>query len=198
LLGFALATSIYVRERNTCDNKLRGTPRGSRKKPNAGRSPTCRLSTADANSHMACHAHAALCRGLEKSLSERHGRGKARAPHGHGMVCVNQTRPYCVNQMGKTQSKLLAARHGRGTAWARHGMCELSFSLRLANSTGQKPFNALYRTNYLKRKTVQETLLMKRVTFHVNVIILLYLCLCHPFSYQILPNTDSLLQWSSD
>jgi hypothetical protein len=47
--------------------------------------------------------HAALCRDLEKSLSERHGRG---------MVCVNQTRPKCVNQMGKAQSKPLAARRG--------------------------------------------------------------------------------------
>jgi hypothetical protein len=34
---------------------------------------------------------------------------------------VNQTRPHCVNQMGKTHSKPLAARHGRGTARARHG-----------------------------------------------------------------------------
>jgi hypothetical protein len=55
-------------------NNLRGTPRGSRKKPKAGRSPTYRLWTADANLHMPCHAHAALCRGLEKSLLERHGR----------------------------------------------------------------------------------------------------------------------------
>jgi hypothetical protein len=47
--------------------------------------------------------------------------------HGRGMACVNQTRPQCVNQMGKTQSKPLTARHGRGTAWARHGMCELAF-----------------------------------------------------------------------
>ena len=39
----------------------------------------------------------------------------------HGMANVNQTRPHCVNQMGKTHCKLLAARHGRGTAWARHG-----------------------------------------------------------------------------
>jgi hypothetical protein len=31
---------------------FRGTLRGSRKKPNAGRSPTCSLWTADANSHM--------------------------------------------------------------------------------------------------------------------------------------------------
>jgi hypothetical protein len=31
---------------------------------------------------MPCHAHAALCRGLMKSLSERHGRGMARVRHG--------------------------------------------------------------------------------------------------------------------
>jgi hypothetical protein len=62
--------------------------------------------------------HAALCRGLEKSLSERHGRGMAQAWHGAGAAWhVNQTRPHCVNQMGKTQSKPLAARKGRGTAW---------------------------------------------------------------------------------
>ena len=41
--------------------------------------------------------------------------------HGMGMAIVNQTRPHCVNQMGKTLSKPLAARYGRGTAWARHG-----------------------------------------------------------------------------
>jgi hypothetical protein len=34
--------------------------------------------------------------------------------NGNGMVCVNQTRPHCVNQMGKTQSKPLAERHGNG------------------------------------------------------------------------------------
>jgi hypothetical protein len=28
------------------------------------------------------------------------------------MVCVNQARLHCVNQMGKTQSKPLAERHG--------------------------------------------------------------------------------------
>ena len=43
------------------------------------------------------------------------------ARHGHGMASVNQTRPHCVNQMGKTHSKPLAAGHGRGNAWARHG-----------------------------------------------------------------------------
>jgi hypothetical protein len=92
-----------------------------------------------------CSAHAMLCCGLEKSLSERHGRGMAGcgmgiacqgaawAWHGRGMACVNQTWPHCVNQMGKAQSKPLAARHGRGmgtvTAWERHGMCELAFIL---------------------------------------------------------------------
>jgi hypothetical protein len=58
-----------------------------------------------------CHAHAALCRGLEKSLSEGHGGGMARARHG-----VNQTRPHCVNQMGKNTIKTFS-----GTAWAQHG-----------------------------------------------------------------------------
>jgi hypothetical protein len=37
---------------------------------------------------MPCHAHAALCRGLEKSLSQRHGRGMARALHG---MCESNT-----------------------------------------------------------------------------------------------------------
>ena len=57
---------------------------------------------------------AMLCCGLKKN-------GMVGARHGHGMASVNQTRPYCVNQMGKAHSKPLAARYGRGTAWARHG-----------------------------------------------------------------------------
>ena len=44
------------------------------------------------------------------------------------MASVNQTRPHCVNHMGKTHSKPLAARYCGGTAWARHGMCESAFS----------------------------------------------------------------------
>jgi len=87
------------------DNNLRGTPRGSRKKPNGGGQPTGHLLTA------------VLCRGLEKN-------GMVRAWHGRGMASVNQTRSHCLNQMGKTHSKPLAARHGRGMAWARHAMCE--------------------------------------------------------------------------
>jgi hypothetical protein len=64
------------------------------------------------------------------ALRRHYQNGMVVAWHGRsrgGMACVNQTRPHCVNQMGKTQSKPLAARHGRGTAWARHGMCELAF-----------------------------------------------------------------------
>jgi hypothetical protein len=52
------------------------------------------------------------------------------ARHGHGMANVNQTRPHCVNQMGKTHSKPLAARHGRRTAWVRHAMCESALNLK--------------------------------------------------------------------
>jgi hypothetical protein len=117
------------------DKNLRGTRRGRRKKPKAGRSPTSRLWTADGNSHVPCHAHTALCRGLEKSLSERHGRGMARTRHGRGIAYVNQTRPHCVNQMGKKQSKPLAARQGRGKTWPRQSMCEVALSV-IALSTG--------------------------------------------------------------
>jgi hypothetical protein len=53
------------------------------------------------------------------------------AGHGRGMASVNQTRPRCVNQIGKTHSKPLAARHGRGTAWARHAMCESALKVHL-------------------------------------------------------------------
>ena len=60
---------------------------------------------------------AVLCCGLEKN-------GMVGSWNGHGMTSVNQTRPHCVNKMGKTHSKPLAAWHGRGTAWERHAMCE--------------------------------------------------------------------------
>jgi len=54
------------------------------------------------------------CCGLEKN-------GMVSVRHGRGMGNVNETRPHCVNQMGKTHSKPLVARYGRGTAWTRHG-----------------------------------------------------------------------------
>jgi len=59
-----------------------------------------------------------------------------RAWHGRGMASVNQTRPHCVNQMGKTHSKPLEARHGRGTAWARHAMYEYAFNGTLYGTYG--------------------------------------------------------------
>ena len=68
---------------------------------------------------------AVLCCGLEKN-------GIVGAWNGNGMASVTQTRPHCVNQMGKTHSKPLAARHGRGMAWARHAMCESAFMLVIA------------------------------------------------------------------
>ena len=56
----------------------------------------------DVNTHMPFQTLAVLCRDLEQLLSEQHGRSTAEARHGHGMVRVNQRRPHCVNQMGKT------------------------------------------------------------------------------------------------
>ena len=47
------------------------------------------------------------------------------------MATVNQIRPHCADQMGKTHSKPLAARHGRGTAWARHAMRESALTVLL-------------------------------------------------------------------
>jgi hypothetical protein len=39
------------------------------------------------------------------ALKERRGQNMAWARHGDDMASVNQTRPLCVNQMGKTHSK---------------------------------------------------------------------------------------------
>ena len=93
-------------------------------------------SAAVSDSHLPCHVHAMPRprRSSQGHNTTQHGRlltavlrcgleknGVVRAWHGHGMASVNQTRPHCVNQMGKTHSKPLEARHGRGRAWARHG-----------------------------------------------------------------------------
>jgi len=66
----------------------------------------------------------------------------------HGMASVNQTRPHCVNKMGKTHSKPLEARHGRGTAWARHAMCESALSR--FNFIGVVPANPVLSTQNTK------------------------------------------------
>jgi hypothetical protein len=52
---------------------------------------------------------------------------------GHGMGSVNQTRPHCVNLMGKTHSKPLAERHGRG----RHGHGESVLRGQFVPTAGQ-------------------------------------------------------------
>jgi hypothetical protein len=48
------------------------------------------------------------------ALRSRFQKGIFVAWQGNGMVCVDQTRPHCVNQIGKTQYKALAERHGNG------------------------------------------------------------------------------------
>jgi hypothetical protein len=66
-----------------------------------------------------CHAlHMLRC---AVALRNRFQNGMVVVWHGRGMACVNQTRPHCLKQMGKTQSKRLAAWHGKGKAWARQG-----------------------------------------------------------------------------
>jgi hypothetical protein len=79
---------------------------------------------ADANLHIPCRSHAvpmlpSSCRDPAMALRGLFQKGIFVAWQGNGMVCVNQTRPHCVNQMEKTQSKALAERHGNsmGTAW---------------------------------------------------------------------------------
>jgi len=69
-----------------------------------------------ANSLIQCCVHAASLPCCAVALRSRFQNGVVGARQGRGMVCVNETRPHCVNQMGKTQSKPLAKRHGRGTA----------------------------------------------------------------------------------
>jgi hypothetical protein len=80
------------------------------------------------------------CHGLERSLTERHISGMAGERHGNGMPCVNQTRPHCVNQRGKTKFNDLAEGHGRGTGGARQG-------------DGMVCVNASYNNHSLSRST---------------------------------------------
>jgi hypothetical protein len=107
-------------------NNVRGIPRGRLNKPKAGRSPTCRLWTADAISHIPCRFHSIPMPRSAVAMKSSFQNGMVMAWHGNGMACVKQTRPHCVNQMGKSQSKHLAERNGRGTALDRYGICELA------------------------------------------------------------------------
>jgi hypothetical protein len=86
------ASATVLTDWYASDNNLRGNPRGSRKEPNAGRSPICRFWTADANSHIPYHARAALCHGIEKSLLVQLVRGMARARHG---MCESNKAALC-------------------------------------------------------------------------------------------------------
>jgi hypothetical protein len=72
---------------------------------NAGRSSTCRLWTADANSHIPYNYPPV-------KLRCRFQNDIFMACQGNDMACVNLTWPHCVNQVGKTKSKLLAEWHG--------------------------------------------------------------------------------------
>jgi hypothetical protein len=76
---------------------------------------------------------AMLCRGLEKNSMVRRW-------HGLSMASVNQTRPHCVNQMGKTHSKPLAARHA---------MCESAFKVM---KTSRVQLLDQFSDNQLKQK----------------------------------------------
>ena len=80
----------------------RATPRGSRKKPNLGTSPTGRTDTMP------------LCMRLLKATAQR---ARGRAWHGTASYVWNQTRSHCDIQMVKAQTKSLSTRHGRDTAW---------------------------------------------------------------------------------
>jgi hypothetical protein len=77
-----------------------------------------------ADSHIPCRFHAVPlpCRSFPFDLHSAAVFDSHIPWHGmcESALCVNQTRPHCVNQMGKIQSKPLAERHGRG--WQGNGM----------------------------------------------------------------------------
>ena len=79
-------------------------------------------SVAVSDSHLSCNAHAMLrpCRSSQGHVTAQHSRAVlwSTAWSEHGMASVNQTRPHCLNPMGKTHSKLLATRYGRGMGTA--------------------------------------------------------------------------------
>jgi hypothetical protein len=98
-----------------------------------------------------------------------------RAWHGGGMASVNQTRPHCVNQMGKTHYKRLAARHGRGTVWARHGhgmLCvnrPLGFEVQPPLSSDMSSSN-FQLWEYVKRNPLYSGTIRHEETIHQHII----------------------------
>jgi hypothetical protein len=84
-------------------------------KPKAGRSPTCRLWTADANSYMPCYAHAVPMPRCAMTLRSRFQNGMDVAWHRRGMgaTCARHGR----------DMRATWARHARDMAvWMKHGM----------------------------------------------------------------------------
>jgi hypothetical protein len=95
------ANSYSLTDWYASDNNLRGTPRGGRKKPNAGRSSTWRLWTANVNSHMPCP-----CRAVSwpwsvafRTAWSWHGTGAAWELHGMCELAFRgkQMRWYCTH-----------------------------------------------------------------------------------------------------
>ena len=101
-----------------------------------------------ADSHIACCSHAVplSCRaakglqGHSIARPSRDGRAvalKRTARSEHGMASVNQTRPHCVNQMGKTFQTLTGTAwqgNGMGAGWERNAMCESALILSFPRS----------------------------------------------------------------
>jgi hypothetical protein len=83
-----------------------------------GRSQT-QVGCPHANSHKTCHAHVTPMPHSVVILRNHFQNGMVLAWYRRSMVCVNQTQPHCVNQMGMTQSKPLVAWQGNsiGAAW---------------------------------------------------------------------------------
>jgi hypothetical protein len=104
--------------------------------------------------------------------------------HERGMVCVNQTRPHFVYNMGKTKSKLLAARHGHGmgTAW----YCELALSFTRNIACCLVPeIHCCFFPNFSTQSTADPLM----------IISLPQLCACIAFRCDPMNSTDCTVVW---
>jgi len=83
------------------------------------------------------------------------------------MASVNQTRPHCVNQMGKTHSKPLAARHGKGMLCVIRPLCFRLWPVRPYNIFLPNPLNG---TIFEKKKFEHQIcVLIFSTTFVCNI-----------------------------
>ena len=144
------------------DNNLRGTPRGTRKKAKEGE---------------VAHRPSLDGRSVPWLWEERHGQSMAWARHGHGMASVNQTRPHCVNQMGKMHCKPLATRHGKGTAWARHTMCESAFTGLTVGVIGRRDRTGIQTLGKGAPETVKQTIIFFLPNLALKLICLTFIVL---------------------